>query len=257
MRFVWAIAAFVLAALMIGLGIAQRTIFEAPAAATQAITTDSSARYTLIDGAVLTSVPGAQTLTIDGSDTIFAAYGRTDDVTAWLSDVEHNHVTLAADGTLRTEVVEPVEAEEEATPTPAPTDAAAPATEEATPSEDGRSPVGSDLWLDEFQQEGSLSTPLQLPDTMSVLVASDGVEPAPADISVSWPVDNSTPWAGPLIIGGGVFLLIGVVLYVLAIRHQRRQRGPRRKGLPLPPTEPIDARTRWSSSAWVKSIEVY
>lgn len=236
MRFVWAIAAFVLAALMIGLGIAQRTVLAPPPAESQGITTDSDARYTLVEGEVLTSVPGAQTLTVDGSGTVFAAYGRADDVRAWLADAEYNHVTLAADGTLDSEVVAP--AEDASTATPAPSDA------ETAPEAQGvgvaRSPVGSDLWLDEFQQEGSLSTPLRLPETMSVLVASDGTAPAPADISVSWPVDDSTPWAGPLIIGGGIVLLVGVVLYLLGIRHVRRGRGPRRKGLPMPQTEPID-----------------
>ena len=35
-------------------------------------------------------------------------------------------------------------------------------------------------------------------------------------------------------------MAIGVFLYILGIRHARRSRGPRRKGLPLPVTEPID-----------------
>src|SRR5690606_33063309 len=42
------------------------------------------------------------------------------------------------------------------------------------------------------------------------------------------------------IAAGGAVLLFGLVMYVLAIRHQRRGRGPRRKGPgPLPATEPI------------------
>ena len=74
-----------------------------------------------------------------------------------------------------------------------------------------------------------------------MLVASDGTAPAPSDLTVSWPLDTSTPWAGPLIAGGGILMLVGVLLYVLGIRHARRSRGPRRKGLPpLPETQPID-----------------
>ncbi|MFT2675275.1 hypothetical protein, partial [Escherichia coli] len=64
----------------------------------------------------------------------------------------------------------------------------------AAPSGDAttaRTPVGSDLWLDEYQQTGSVSTTLQLPSDMSVLVASDGSAPAPANITVTWPIDNS------------------------------------------------------------------
>ncbi|MFJ6652223.1 glycosyl transferase [Microbacterium sp. NPDC091313] len=246
MRFVWAVAAFVLAALMIGLGIAQRTVFQAPPAESAALPAGQEEPYTLIDGAVLNLYPGAQTLTAEGSGTVFAAYGRSADVRAWLSDVSYNHVTVGADGALQTTVVEPGEDSGVVVPTPSPSagasDAAADggSSEATAPAETDRSPVGSDLWLDEFQQERRLSTPLQLPDTMSVLVASDGSSPAPDAISVTWPVDRSTPWAGPLIVGGGIVLLIGVVLYLLGIRHVRRSRGPRRKGLPLPVTEPID-----------------
>ncbi len=76
---------------------------------------------------------------------------------------------------------------------------------------------------------------------MSVLIASDGTAPAPADVSVSWPLDNSTPWAGPLMLGGGILVIVGLLLWFLGFRHVRRSRGPRRKGLPpLPATEPID-----------------
>lgn len=235
--------AFVIAALMIGAGIAQRTIFEGPPAETAAVPAGEDEAYTVLDGAVLNLFPGAQTLAIDGDQEIFAAYGRTPDVEAWLSDVPYNHVTVGSEGEIVTEVVEP---DEDAEDTPATGDAAAAeaAPAEQAPAEDAaaepRSPVGSDLWLDEFQQERRLSTPLQLPETMSVLVATDGVAPAPSEISVTWPVDRSTPWAGPLIVGGGIVLLVGVILYILGIRHARRSRGPRRKGLPLPATEPID-----------------
>ena len=51
MRFVWAVAAFVLAALMIATGIAQRTVFQGPKSETTAITGTADTSYTLIDGA--------------------------------------------------------------------------------------------------------------------------------------------------------------------------------------------------------------
>ena len=255
MRFVWAVAAFVLAAVMIGAGIAQRTIFQGPETAIASISVDEEAPYLVIDGAVLNEVDGAQTLRAQGDGEIFAAYGRTADVEAWLADTPYNVATLDDEGQIVTALVEPeVPAEQpqsdatgDAPPTDATTDESAPADDAAT-SEDAtdaevapaRSPIGSDLWLDEFQQSDILIAPLQLPPGMSVLVASDGSAPAPANVSVSWPIANSTPWAGPLIVAGGVVLAVGVFLYFLGIRHARRSRGPRRKGLPLAVTEPID-----------------
>jgi hypothetical protein len=235
-RFVWAVVAFLLAAVMIGAGIAQRTIFEGPSAESETIQTDGATAYTVIDGTVLSRSPGAQTVSAEGEDgaTVFAAYGRTADVRAWLSDTPFTEISVDDAGQLTTSTVDP---------TPAASSAPSP---QATPSDDAaaeapaRTPVGSDLWLEEFQEEGTLTTSLQLPDTMSVLLATDGSAPAPTQITLSWPVEVSAPWAGPLIVLGSIALLVGVFLYILAIRHSRRSRGPRRKGLPMPVTEPID-----------------
>ena len=250
MRFVWAVAAFVLAAVMIGAGIAQRTVFQGPKTETAAISVDEEAPYLLIDGAVLNQLPGTQTLRAQGEGDIFASYGRTADMEAWLANSEYNHVTLSR-GEVETALVKPEDAEpaeggaaadgEAAAPTDGATDAAAEGTADAEgETTSGLSPIGSDLWLDEFQQSDLLIAALQLPDEMSVLVATDGTAPAPSAVSVTWPLRTSTPWAGPLIVGGGILLAVGVFLYILGIRHARRSRGPRRKGLPVPVTEPID-----------------
>lgn len=230
MRFVWAVAAFVLATLMIGAGIAQRTVLQGPESESQSIEIDESVPYILIDGAVLNSHDGAQTLRARGDGTIFAAYGRTTDMTAWLGTSDYVSVTVSDAGTIRSEVVTAPEPETDAT---AEEDEAA---AEAAPLD----PHGSDLWLDEFEHDRTLITSLELPDDVSLLIAADGVEPAPTDLSLSWPTGVTTPWAGPLIVGGALMMAAGIVLYILGVRHVRRSRGPRRKGLPMAHTEPID-----------------
>jgi hypothetical protein len=223
------VAAFVLATVMIGAGIAQRTAVQGLKTETQTIAIEQSTPFVLIDGAVLASHPGSQTLRVQGDDEIFAAYGRTDDMTAWLARSDYVSVRMDGDQVVTASVpaaapVEPTEEDADST----------------TTSPEPLSPIGSDLWIDEFQQEGVLIQPLQLPADMSVLVATDGTAPAPTALSVTWPTGVTTPWAGPLIVGGGIMLAIGLVLYVLGVRHARRSRGPRRKGLPMPVTEPID-----------------
>lgn len=255
MRFVWAVVAFVLAAVLIGAGIAQRTIFEGPSTQLTRVEVEEPAPFLLMDGDVLRSNPGAQTLQIRGDGEIFAAYGRTADMKAWLADSDYNEVSVGKGGALDVEHVTAPEAdadepeapatEEPATEEPATEEPATeePATEEpATEEPATRNPIGSDLWLDSFSKSDTLiADNLQLPEGVSVLISYDGSQSAPDDVVVSWPLDNSTPWAGPLLAAGGVVLLIGLVLYVLGIRHQRRGRGPRRKGPgPLPVTEPID-----------------
>lgn len=222
MRFVWAVVAFVLATVLIGAGIAQRTVFMGPTEQRMELTVDEPEPFALVDAEVLRAHPGLQTLLVRGEGEIFVAYGRTSDLTAWLSDTAYNSITLNGEGDPRSTHVEAETSAGEGEEKP------------------GRDPRGSDLWLDSFSEEDSLVAPLQLTEGNSVLIARDGVEPAPADILVSWRIDNRTPLAGPLITAGAVVLAAGLVLYVLAIRHQRRGRGPRRKGPgPLPPTEPI------------------
>ncbi|OUD85860.1 hypothetical protein BC477_15735 [Clavibacter michiganensis subsp. michiganensis] len=76
----------------------------------------------------------------------------------------------------------------------------------------------------------SLST--RLPDDVSLILATDGQAAAPADVELSWPSEGESPWVVPLVVGGIVLLVVGLVLYLLALRHLRRSRGPRRN---LPP----------------------
>ncbi|MGX1791667.1 glycosyl transferase [Microbacterium sp. NPDC055312] len=223
MRFVWAVVAFVLATVLIGAGIAQRTIFMGPTEQTMSLSVDGSQPYVLVDAEVLSAHPGLQTLLVRGDGEIFAAYARTDDAEAWLSDTSYTKVTLGKGDRPVSKTVEPQQA---------------PAGGGET---SGRNPAGSDLWLDSFAEEDYLVTGMQLTPGHSVLIARDGIEPAPDDVAVSWGVDTRTPLAGPLMTAGGILLLAGLVLYFLAIRHQRRGRGPLRKGPgPLPETQPIE-----------------
>ncbi|KFF59892.1 hypothetical protein JF66_08025 [Cryobacterium sp. MLB-32] len=228
MRFVFAIVAFVLAAVMISLGIAQRTIFLEPSTTSLSATVEGSAPYTVIDSSALSTFPGNQTIRITGSDATFLAYGRTADIEAWVGNDAHAVVSAGEDEQLTSTVVEAVVP-------PATTNddgsTATPAVETVT------DPAGSDLWLEEFSGTSSLTHTVNLPAGISVLVAADGTAPAPADLSISWAADNSTPWAGPLLVGGAALLFVGLVLYVLALLHLRRSRRPRRN-LPRGPRLP-------------------
>jgi hypothetical protein len=218
-RFVFAIVAFVVAAVMIVFGIAQRTVLLEPASTSMSTTVDVDARYTVIDPSALSAFPGSQTVTVDGSDTVFVAYGRSADVAAWIGDDVYAAVQHK-DGTKKLT--------SKAVSGPASGSSASSPNDQAGQEPVPVNPAGSDLWLEEFTAEKSLTTTINVPEGISVIVASDGTSPAPKNITLSWPVDNSTPWAGPLIVGGGVVLLIGVGLYLWALLHLRRSHGPRR-----------------------------
>ena len=73
MRFVWAVVAFVLATVLIGAGIAQRTIFMGPSEQRMELSVEEPQPYMLVDAEVLAAHPGLQTLQVRGEGEIFAA----------------------------------------------------------------------------------------------------------------------------------------------------------------------------------------
>lgn len=217
MRFVFAIISFVLAAVLIGLGTAQRTILSTPDEVSVSTEVEGTSTVTVVDGSALNAFEGSQTISITGDGPVFAAYGRTTDVVAWVGDASYTHVTYDAEaGELAQEVV--------------------PGAETEVPS-----PEGSDLWLDSYLRDDDLTLTVNVPQDVSFLITSDGTAPAPSGIAVSWPLDNSTPWAGPLIVGGAIALLLGLGFLLWATNHMRRGRGPKRKPQKMPkvPRKPI------------------
>ncbi len=221
MRFVLAMLCFVVAAGMMGAGAAQRTLFAGPSEVVAATTETTTTPFVVIDGAALNAHPETQNVEVSGADKIFAAYGRTGDVLAWVGDTSYTHITYDEEsGALRSEVRTGTETE--------------------VPN-----PAGSDLWLREYVDQTSLSFSVAVPPDVSFLVASDGTAPAPSTVSVTWPVDNSTPWTGPVILAGAGLLLVGLLLLLWALTHMRKSRGPRRSQLKQPKMPKLPRQPRY------------
>ena len=210
MRFVLAIVSFVLAAGMIGYGIAQRTVLLEPDQVAVSTVVSGSAAVIVVDGATLNAFPGIQTLSVKGNDKVFAAYGRTTDVEAWLGDTAYTKVGY--DKATNSLTSTPVAGKESTVPDPA----------------------GSDLWFGEFSNDKAALATVNVPADVSFMIVSDGKAPAPATLRIYWPLDNSTPWALPLIVGGAIVLLVGLVFLLWATNHMRSGRGPRRKAQQMP-----------------------
>ena len=84
--------------------------------------------------------------------------------------------------------------------------------------------------------KSTATLPTFLDEGMSAIIAADGKTNAPGNITIAWPLPSRIPFATGFIIGGGVLALIGLVLYLWALRHDRNSQGPRRRGkLPKPP----------------------
>lgn len=207
MRFVLAIVSLVIAIGLAGYGVAQRTVLSEPDSLTVTSDATSDATVTVIGGDTLNALDGRQQLRISGSDTIFAAFARTNDVLAWVGDATYNSVEFDPESRELQTVTQ--DGAEEVVPNPA----------------------GSDLWLREYTAEDLLNFPVNLSEDLSIIVVSDGVEPAPSTVAITWPLDNRTPWAGPLIAAGGAMFVIALAFLLWGLVHRRRTRGPRRKSI--------------------------
>lgn len=219
MRFILAILAFIVATALIGVGVAQRTVFLPPNTVSASVALDEgdAAPYLVIDSETLMTHSGSQSIILSGSPTVFAAYGRTSDVDAWLNGSAYDEIGYDAETGDLTST--PVAADPEGAENVASGSA---------------NPAGSDLWLEQFQAEEAMYRTVNLPAGYSVIIASDGTAPAPTNVRISWPITNATPWAGPLLVAGLVFLLAGLVLLVLGLLHMRRSNRPRRRPPGLP-----------------------
>lgn len=213
MRFALAIVAFLIGVSLGGYGIAQTTVLNGPSELTVTSESDSEAPVTVIGGETLNAMDGRQDVQISGSDTIFAAYARTEDIIAWVGDASYNSIGFDAESQNLVSVTN--SGSEQTVPLPA----------------------GSDLWLAEYNAEDELGMRLRLDEEFSILVVSDGTQTAPSTVAITWPLDNRTPWAGPLMAGGGLMLLLSLIFLVWGIHHQRRTRGPRRKSIKPPKTQ--------------------
>ena len=210
MRFAIALVTLLIAGVLVAGGVAQRTILKPADHLTSIADVPADVHYVLVPGSVLQSHDGQQRLHLAGSDVAFASYGRTADITAWLSGQRYAELRVDGSGAMEKPVVRtaPVVA----------------GLKGGTPD-----PNGSDLWIDQRRAQRSLDWTIDVPSSMSVLIAADGATAAPSDVRLTWPVRTATPLAVPLIVAGGALAVVGLLLYLWALVHVRRQRGPRRK----------------------------
>lgn len=221
MRFVFAIISFVLAAVLMALGIGERTFLAGPDEVTSSTAESTDSPVVVVTGGALNAYERTQSLELSGAPEIVAAYGRTGDVLAWVGDAEYTEITFdEKTGQLASKVIS--------------------GTESKVPSL-----AGSDLWLREYSGGNTLRMRVDLPPDVSVVAISDGTAPAPTDVSVTWPLDRSSPWAQPLMAAGGGFLLLGLVLLIWALVHMRRSRGPRRTSQKQPKMPKLPRQPRY------------
>lgn len=182
-------------------GIGQRTIWAPAGTVTaEAPAQDQQAPLTVIGADVLTAHPEGVDLTVSADESFVMAVGRADDVDAWVGDAAVLRVG-ADGGNLTAERTD-------GTPT--------------VPN-----PAGSDLWVSEQDVDGETTFTWDAPAAgdWQILLATDGTAPAPANVSITYANDASTPFAIPLIVGGALVAVLGLALAFAAGRGNSGRRS--------------------------------
>lgn len=188
------------AALVVGIGM--RTFWLPPDTVTA--TADlSEGPVALTAPGVLEMRDGPVVVELTGDGLVHLARMREEDAQAWVGAAAHTTVTgLSSERALSTEVTEG----------------------EATVPD----PAGSVMWLDSESGEGEVTrTWDDEPGRYLLVAAGDGTQ-APQQLSLTWPLVVSTPWATPLVVVGIVLLLLAMALAVLVELRGRGRRRDRR-----------------------------
>ncbi len=201
------------AALAVGTGM--RTVWLPPDTVTA--TADlSEGPVALTAPGVLEMRDGPVAVELAGEGVVHLARMREEDAVAWVGEAAHTTVTgLSSQTALSTEVTEG---------------------EPTVPD-----PAGSVMWLDSETGEGEVSTTWEdEPGRYLLVAAGDGTQ-APQQLSLTWPLVVSTPWATPLVVLGVVLLVLALGLGLLVELRGKGGRRARRDAAadePAAPTAP-------------------
>lgn len=212
MRFLLAAVLFILAISLLLLGLAQRTIWAPPESYSMTLQATADQPYMVIPAEELDLMPGEVTVSATGLQDVLLAVGQENDVFAWLGTTSHLEAVSSSDGL-------------------------ALGIKDVVGTSDFANPVGSDLWVAEAFSEQYAEITVPEDGKYAVLVASNGIDPIPERVRVSWPIETSTVISDIFLSVGFGFLLVAIVLNLLALRKMLINRGPRRK-LPKAPQGP-------------------
>jgi len=234
-RFIVSVILFGVAAVMVGAGILIQTVFSSPARYTQSVTIANPAPITVIDSTSLNEISSTQTISVIGgaegtiyvegpdattiaesatSDRIVMAWGRQGDVLAYIGNVPYQSVK--ANGIEGELTVKNFAGPETATP----------------------DPMGSDLWVEQFEGKKTLSQDVTTPKGNLILIATDGALPAPKAITITWKMDVDRSVPTTLFYGGLGIALVGGIFYYLGWLANRRKHRHRQGRMPKAPRPP-------------------
>lgn len=222
-RFFRAIVVLVVSLLFFLTSLVIRNFFSAPDTLTQTISVTGDAPVTVISAKELRAVSNRETIYVSSTagdskptnaSSVTIAWGRMEDVKAWIGNAPYQSLTIAK----KTGVI---------------TETSFAGLEPTVPD-----PRGSDLWVEEWSGSGETNATLSLRKGNTVVIIGDGKKPAPKEITIIWDtaVDHTIPTI--LLYLAAASGIVGLVLLAIALWRERRQRRHRQGRMPKSPKPP-------------------
>lgn len=222
MRIIIAVAMFFLSTALILIGIAERTIWAPSETKAISITMDATEPLIVVPHSILKLNPGTPVITAEGPGKVFVATGRESDLRAWVG------------GSSKTDIIYDTKTKKLNFSSNKGTE----------PSAD---PTGSDLWRTERTTLSEVSAKVDASGEAAVLVASDGLNPAPGKLKIEWQRNFDLTPSNIFLYSGEALMVITLIYNIIVFRNIRNSRRPRRR-LPKAPQGPRSRPKRRESS---------
>lgn len=230
MRYALAVILIVLGLVAGGIGVMQKTLWAPSDTITASATPAKNGDLIVVGPGMLNLYDTPATLTVKGHGDLSISQASSDNVDAWVGNSPHSEITgLKSQHTLKSKT-------DKGSGPPA-------------------DPRGDDLWVKQATGTDKLSIKWDKDaGRTAFLIATDGGKHAGSKssdsksdkssgkttVSISWPSHATTPWSTPLMVIGGIVLLIGLALLVYFFvdgsrrRKRRKSRSFRRRNAAAP-----------------------
>ncbi|MFM2384577.1 MAG: hypothetical protein RL166_451, partial [Actinomycetota bacterium] len=194
MRIIIAVAMFFLSTALILVGIAERTIWAPAETKAVSITIDATEPLIVVPHSILKLNPGTPVVTAEGPGKVFVATGRESDVRAWIGGSSKTDIIYDTK-TKKLNFVSNKGAEASADPT------------------------GSDLWRTERTTLSQVSAKVDAAGEAAVLVASDGLNPAPGKLKIEWQRSYDLTPSNIFLYSGEALMVITLIYNIIVFRN--------------------------------------
>ena len=214
MRFLAAALVFLTSTASLLYGVAMQTVWAPETEVEHSISFDSSSKYALLESELIGAYGESVSIKIIGDEKTRLITGRETDLRAWLDGTDWSLPSL---------LINPNQG----------------ISNLYRRNFSGDNPPNSISGFDTFiaEEEGAelLEKTVEYQPGIGYLIASDGVNPVPATLRMTWTVEPPEVLSGPFLAASVIGYLFSFVILVTAIRKQNFR--PRRNG-PKPPRPP-------------------